>query len=80
MTLLIGPLTYQIVRGGFSGRGKIKVTGAQIEFSGNDNCAGTGTYHWSVSGKTLSLAVSGTRDPCPRIDVLDGQEYTKLAS
>ena len=78
MTLTIGQTTYQIDRGGFSGRGKIGVTGDQITFSGNDLCVGAGTYEWRIAAGTLSFTPVGARDPCPRIDVLEGARYTRL--
>ena len=79
-TLVLRETRYQIVRGAFTGTGKISVSGDKITFSGNDLCEGSGTYMWVLKNDTLTFTVSGPKDPCPRIEVITGGEFTQVAS
>lgn len=58
---------------GRRGLGHYVVRGHGVRFFNDPNCSGTtGTYRWSLRGRTLSL--TGVRDPCPfgpEPDVLD---------
>jgi hypothetical protein len=77
-TVTIGETSYRVSRQSTSGIGVIAVHGDQIEFSGSNLCEGTGTYRWQITDGKLTFTPVGTRDPCARIDVLEGHTFTPL--
>jgi hypothetical protein len=78
LTLTLSDKSYRLTRGPNSGSGRISVRGDEIEFSGSNLCDGTGTYHWSISGNSLTFKAFGPADPCGGTRVLDGQVYVRV--
>ncbi len=64
-----------IQRFGEGGGGKLAVTRDRVELSNSSICEASGTYHWAVADKELTLTVIG-KDPCHRRGtLLDGIRY-----
>src|SRR4029079_10759980 len=80
VTLTITETGYSIKRGSFTGFGHIAVNGDEITFSGNEQCDGAGTYRWEIADGQLTFTPAGEPDPCPRLSVLQGQTYVKVAT
>jgi hypothetical protein len=58
--------------------GPVSVSGDTITFSSSDECAGTGTYVWSLSDGGLTFVqASGSSDPCPREALLTLGTWTR---
>jgi hypothetical protein len=79
LTLTLTDKSYRLTRGPNSGSGRIAVQGDEIEFSGSNLCDGTGTYHWSIDGDSLTFTAFGPADTCGGTRVLAGQVYFRIS-
>jgi hypothetical protein len=77
-SLTIYETAYRVSRGGLAVGGILSVTGSTATFSGVSTCAGVGTYEWRITAGTLTFTPIGLRDPCPRSDILVGNEFERL--
>ena len=77
VVLTIGQTGYSINRYGASHPGHLSVTGHTIVFSRVSDCAGDGTWTWSIAGGVLTFEATAAPDPCPRYELLKGVSYRR---
>ena len=62
------------------GTGPITVAGDEITFGASNLCDGRGTYLWNLVDDQLTFMSTGVRDPCGRVESLDGRTYRRVAA